>query len=202
MECPSATRTPAATSRATKPSGKTSGATVTTVVIARGAVSNSRSCGPGRRIMAGSCAPGFSGERKGPSRWMPSTPEPAEAKSCTAPSADRIFSGVSLIKVGSSDVVPKRRWAATMRAIPVGVGSSLNSTSPPPFTWMSTKPGASQVPAGRVCTGIAKGNSRRGAIATIRSSSTTTALWRSTASPSKMWSAAIACCCPLLIACV
>jgi hypothetical protein len=38
-------------------------------------------------------------------------------------------------------VVPKRRCAAPIAAIPATVGDSLNSTPPPPLTWVSMKPG-------------------------------------------------------------
>ena len=72
--------------------------------------------------------------------------------------AARIFSGVSLSSVGSIAVVPNRRCAAAMAAIPRGLGSSLNSTSPPPFTWVSMNPGTSQAPGGKGRLEIAAGN--------------------------------------------
>ena len=50
-----------------------------------------------------------------------------------------------------------------------GVGASLNNTSPPPLTWMSIKPGASQAFSGRSRTGIALGSSPRGTIAAMSS---------------------------------
>ena len=59
-----------------------------------------------------------------------------------------VFSGRSVISVGSRPVVPNRRCAAAIAAIDSAVGASLNSTSPPPLTWRSTKPGASQAPSG------------------------------------------------------
>ena len=138
------------------------GASVTIVTPARLAVRRSPSCAVGRRNIAGLCTPGFSGDRKGPSRWMPRTLGLPGTSCCTALSAARVFAGVSLIRVGSRVVVPNLQCARTMAAIPSGVGSSLNSTSPPPFTWISTKPGASQVPSGRACIGTAEGKSDRG----------------------------------------
>jgi hypothetical protein len=100
---------------------------------------------------------------------------------------------VSLISVGSSAVVPNRRWAATMAPIPSGVGASLNRTSPPPFTWTSMKPGASHAPSGKVRTGIAVGNSRLAAMPLMRSPSITTAQSWCKAVPSKTVPASTAC---------
>ena len=53
---------------------------------------------------------------------MPRTPGSDAIAACTASRAARIFSSVSVMSVGSSAVVPKRRCAATMAAIPSGVG--------------------------------------------------------------------------------
>jgi hypothetical protein len=106
-----------------------------------------------------------------------------------ASQAARIFSGVSLSSVGSIAVVPNRRCAAAMAAIPRGLGSSLNSTSPPPFTCVSMNPGTNQAPAGKWRWGIAAGSSLRCMTPRMRESSTTTAQsWRRTV-PSKTWSA-------------
>ena len=103
--------------------------------------------------------------------------------------------------VGSSAVVPNRRWAATMAVMPSGLGSSLNRTSPPPFTWTSMNPGASQAPSGSRRTGMFLGNSRSGTIAAMRSPSITTARSCRTDSPSKRVSAASACRLAALIGC-
>ena len=70
--------------------------------------------------------------------------------------------GVSLIRVGSKPVVPKRRCAAAIAAMPSGVGRSLNSTSPPPLTCVSMNPGASHAPGGIARSGMPGGRSRRG----------------------------------------
>ena len=104
----------------------------------------------GRRNIAGSWTPGFCGDRNGPFEVDAEDArvggnEPAVRRRARRAS----WLGVSLISVGSSAVVPKLRCARTMAAMPSGVGSSLNSTSPPPFTWMSMKPGASQAPSGK-----------------------------------------------------
>ena len=60
----------------------------------------------------------------------------------TASSAARILAGVSLISVGTNSLfqlpVSRNDCAETLR-----VGSSLNKTPPPPFTWTSINPGAS-----------------------------------------------------------
>ena len=55
---------------------------------------------------------------------------------------------VSVIRVGSKPVVPNLRCAAAIARIASAVGASLNSTSPPPLTCRSMKPGASQAPSG------------------------------------------------------
>ena len=81
------------------------------------------------------------------------------ARHVAATACERIFHflGVSLIRVGRNDVVPNRRCAAAMVRMPSAVGASLNSTSPPPLTCMSMKPGASQTPSGKVRVGIVAG---------------------------------------------
>ena len=107
----------------------------------------------GARIAAARCTPGRSAEMNGPSRWIPSTPGFVLMASRTAAIAARIFSGASVISVGNRPVVPKRRCAAAIAATVFGEGSSLNSASPPPLTWTSMKPGASQAPAGSRSTG-------------------------------------------------
>src|SRR5438034_1227632 len=56
-----------------KPAGTASGASVTRVTPPRSEASSARSAGSGARIIAGSCTPGFSGDRNGPSKWIPST---------------------------------------------------------------------------------------------------------------------------------
>jgi hypothetical protein len=100
---------------------------------------------------------------------------------------------VSLSNVGSNAVVPNRRCAATMAAMPAGLGSSLKRTSPPPFTWLSIKPGASHPPFGRMRVGMVAGNSLLRTMLAIREPSITTAQpWR-TVVPSKTVSAATAC---------
>ena len=72
------------------------------------------------------------------------------------------------------------------------VGVSLNSTSPPPFTCTSMKPGASQVSPGSTCTGIDDGRSANGFTSTTCAPSMITALSGSTATPSKTLLAATA----------
>lgn len=66
----------------------------------------------------------------------------------TAAIAARMTSASSLISVGRKPVVPNLRCASPMRRIVSTVGASLNSTSPPPLTWQSMKPGASHAPPG------------------------------------------------------
>ena len=185
MEWPRQTRTPAAASCAMNPGGTSSGARVTTVQWACGAHSSAASASSGRRIIAGSCTPGLPGDRNGPSKWMPSTPGLAGADARTASSAARILAGVSVISVGSSAVVPNFRCAATMAAMPSGVGSSLNRTSPPPLTCTSMNPGASHAPSGSVRVGIPAGTSPRAMTPAMRAPSITTAQSRCTVSPSK-----------------
>jgi hypothetical protein len=73
------------------------------------------------------------------------------------------------------------------------VGSLLNSTSPPPFTCTSMKPGASHAPSGISSTGSEAGTSRRSIRPVMRGPSSVTAWPSQTTSPSKMKSAAIAC---------
>ena len=75
-----------------------------------------------------------------------------------------IFSLVSLISVGRSAVVPNLRCAAAIVRMASGVGASFNNTSPPPLTWMSMKPGASQALRGSSRTGTVAGTSSRGTI--------------------------------------
>ena len=142
------------------PGGASSGANVTTVQWDCGAQSSAASASSGRRINAGSWTPGLPGDRNGPSKWMPSTPGLTGAARRTASSAARIFAGVSVISVGSSAVVPNFRCPATIAAMPSGVGSSLNRTSPPPLTCTSMNPGASHAPSGSVRVGIPAGTSR------------------------------------------
>ena len=48
--------------------------------------------------------------------------------------AVRIFSRVSVMKVGRRAVVPNFRCAAAIVMMVSGVGELLKSTSPPPFT--------------------------------------------------------------------
>ena len=84
----------------TKPAGTHSGASVTSVTPGRGARMRASSSMVGSRKWRGSCTPGFSGDRNGPSRWMPSTPA-SSAPPATAASASFIFPAVSLISVGS-----------------------------------------------------------------------------------------------------
>src|ERR1700748_1724664 len=74
-----------------------------------------------------------------------------------ASQAARIFSGVSLSSVGRIAVVPNRRCAAAMAAIPRGLGSALNSTSPPPVTCVSRNPGTNP----NACRQMAVGDRRR-----------------------------------------
>ena len=64
---------PAAVNCLMKPSGTRSGASVTSIAPLRGRVSVFKSSAVGARKTRGSCTPGFSGDRNGPSRWMPST---------------------------------------------------------------------------------------------------------------------------------
>jgi hypothetical protein len=80
----------------------------------------------------------------------------------TAPWPARILASESVISVGSSDVVPNLCMRRCDGGNRLRVGSSLNSTSPPPFTWVSMKPGASQAPSGRLWTGASPGTSSRG----------------------------------------
>jgi hypothetical protein len=123
---------------------------------------------------------------------MPRTPGTAATAASAAALAACILSAVSLIRVGSSAVVPKRRCAATMAAMPSRVGVSLNKTSPPPLTWTSIKPGASQAPFGTCSTDKLPGKSLAGTRALILLRSMMTAWSRCRAAPSKTVSAATA----------
>jgi hypothetical protein len=120
---------------------------------------------------------------------------------CAAAMAARILSYVSLINVGSSPVVPYRRCAAAMVLMPAAVGVSLNSTSPPPFTCTSMKPGASHAPSGSAMTGIDAGRAPRGFTSATWAPSMMTALSHSTVMPSKTLLAAMAWVCDPLISC-
>src|SRR2546423_9135346 len=62
-----------------------------------------------------------------------------------------------------------------MRAMAAGDGSSLKSTSSPPLTWTSMKPGASQQPLGTLCTGTSALSCWRGPSQMTREPSITTA---------------------------
>ena len=146
---------PAAVSCAMKPDGTRSGASVTSIAPLRGRVSVCRSSAVGARNARGSCTPGFSGDRNGPSRWMPSTLGSRSTSIATAAIAALVLSGVSLMKVGRMPVVPNFRCAAAIAVMLAGVGASLNSTSPPPLTCRSMKPGASHAPSGSVRTVMA-----------------------------------------------
>ena len=103
---------PAPASRSTAPAGRGRPPCHVDVVVVREAEH-----APGR------ACPACSGDRNGPSKWMPSTPGhgghgAVPPRRCAA----RILPGVSVIRVGSSPVVPKRRWAAAMAAMACGVG--------------------------------------------------------------------------------
>src|SRR5215510_8922274 len=124
---------------------------------------------------------------------MPRTAGSLSARASTAASALDIFSGVSVISVGKSAVVPKRRCAAAMARIPSGVGLSLKRASPPPFTCTSINPGVSQAPFGRTRLGTPAGTSPCGTTAKICGPSTITAAWCTTVAPSNTCSATIAC---------
>ena len=184
---------PAAVNCLIKPSGTRSGASVTSIAPLRGRVSVFKSSAVGARKARGSCTPGFSGDRNGPSRWMPSTLGSRSTSIATAAIASLVLSGVSLMKVGRKPVVPNLRCAAAIAVMLAGVGASLNSTSPPPLTCRSMKPGASQAPSGSVRTVMAGGKSDRGTMPATCPSSITTAASRCTTMPSKTWSAATAC---------
>ena len=73
----------------------------------------------------------------------------------------RWVSGVSLMTVGATPVVPNRRCARAMRATPSGLGSLFSMVPPPPLTWMSIRPGARLAPP-RSMWGISPGISPRG----------------------------------------
>ena len=79
--------------------------------------------------------------------WMPSTPgTPLSIAVCTARTALTTTSRSSLMSVGRKPVVPKRRCARPISTIDSTLGSSLNSTPPPPFTCVSMNPGTQAVP--------------------------------------------------------
>ncbi len=83
-------------------------------------------------------------ERCGPSRCRPRKPGTLRraAPRCRPPRPRAVTSGVSVISVGSSAVVPKRAWARADRADGLDdPGRSLSMTPPPPLTCRSTKPG-------------------------------------------------------------
>ena len=96
--------------------------------------------------------------------------------------------------VGISEVVPKCRCALTIAAMPSGVGASLNSTSPPPFTWVSMNPGASHAPIGIWRTGIDVGSEPFGTMPAIQEPSITTAHPSCSRVPPKTLRAPTACC--------
>ncbi len=78
-------------------------------------INASRSASVIGRISAGSCAPFRATDRCGPSRCSPRKPGTCCCPAATpAATAAAVTSGVSVISVGSSAVVPKCAWAAQM----------------------------------------------------------------------------------------
>ena len=160
--------TPAATRASIVPGGWSSGARVTRVLPRVRLVSSGSNSASRRRSTAPSWMPFRAGFRNGPSRWMPSRPGvPLSMASDTARRPRRTTSSRSLIRVGSKPVVPNRRCARPMAATPSGVGVSLNSTPPPPFTWTSMKPGSRHCPP-RSRRGTSGGRSAGGPTKPIR----------------------------------
>ena len=99
------------------------------------------------RISLGSCAPLRAIDRCGPSRCRPRKPGTLRfVASSPAAMAAAVISGVSVISVGRSAVVPNGACARQMVSIEATSGWSLSITPPPPLTWMSTKPGTSRPP--------------------------------------------------------
>ena len=75
------------------------------------------------------------------------SPAPScRAASTPAAIAAAVISGVSVISVGSSAVVPNGACARQIVSMPSTSGWSLSMTPPPPLTCRSTKPGASMPP--------------------------------------------------------
>ena len=121
--------------------------------------------GPARCFSAGQQAQALRRRARGPWRasWMPAPLDVDERaldvdaqhaghargdrRLGRAPCASASTCRSSLIRVGRKPVVPKRRCAAPIAAMASGEGSSLNSTPPPPLTWVSMKPGSSRPPS-------------------------------------------------------
>jgi len=119
----------------------TSGARVTTfTTLSNFPVSSRNALREGERMYRGSIAPARLGETKGPLRWAPRTTRSRLRYSPTSSRNARITSKGAATAVGRSPVVPcwTWKWMATSKASSV---FSMNPLPPPPFTWVSMKPG-------------------------------------------------------------
>ncbi len=137
-EWPADRITPPAANRVSASSATRSGANVTRTRAFGASVASpvrkATSPSSGVRMKRGSCTPGRSGLRNGPSRCTPSTPLPGSAAAASAArAACSVRSRSSVMKVGSSPTVPEHRSAAAMDSAASTVGWSLNSTPPAPF---------------------------------------------------------------------
>ena len=153
-----------------------SGASVTRVRPPRREVSSPIAPSSRPRSFAGSCTPLRATFRNGPSMWMPSTPGTrASIAARTASSARATMCRSSLMSVGRNPVVPKRRCAWPISRMASTVGSALKSTPPPPFTWVSRKPGISRWPLRSWRTALRHRASSSATTSTIRLPSSSTA---------------------------
>ena len=100
------------------------------------AAGRARPCAAGRGAALRGAARGTPAPRPPPPRPPPRSPR-------------RVTSGVSVISVGSSAVVPSRACAAQIVRMPSRSGLPFSITPPPPFTCRSTNPGASTPPSSR-----------------------------------------------------
>ena len=143
-----------------------------------------------RRSHQGVMPPAFSGDRR------PFEMDAENARFSIKRLKDRSHGSphllaVSVMNVGRSAVVPNFRWAPAIVMMVSGVGKSLKRISPPPLTWRSMKPGASQRRQGD--DGTSAGSSDCGSKDFISDPSMRTNAFSCLVEPSKTWSAATAC---------